>query len=165
MDFIIPEGVERINLRQLLFFTLGGVNFCVSLVEIMSVVHVEDVLVETPSDMELPDICRGFIRFQRTEIPLLDLRPKLGQSSRDIPSTANALMIDYGVTYLGLLVDFVYNIENVLEGYVLELPANVSELGSNFLVKYVVYPNGGAYRLNVQTFFSEEDLEALSAIL
>jgi len=165
IEFVIPEGSERISLRRHLFFSIAGFNFCVPLIDIMSVVNVGDVLVDMDLGVSLPPICKGFIRVQRQEVPLLDLRPKFGIPPGIMNDGANALLIDFGVTYLALLVDFVFNVEGGEEGYRLPVPRNISGLGGDFLVDYVVYATGGAYRMNIQTMFNEEDLEALSNIL
>jgi chemotaxis signal transduction protein len=165
-DFDIPEGAETVALRDLLFFTIGGFSFCMPLVDITTVANIEDVLIDRGHSQELPALCRGFIRYRRQEVPLLDLRPKLGQEpARTIAPGAEGLLIDYGVTYLGLLVDYVFNIEGTSLGYVLPLAGNLTNLGPDFLHDYVVYPGGGAFRLGAQTMFDENDLEALSDVL
>jgi chemotaxis signal transduction protein len=163
--FVIPEDVETYDLTNLLFFSLGGINFCVQLTEIMSVIKVHDLLMDMDFDIELPPICKGFIRYQRQEVPLLDISQKFGKTTEEVADDASGLMVDFGVTFMGLLVDYVYNIEDVRLGYSLDIPAQITELGDSFLRKYIVYPNGGAYLLTIQEIFTDDDLEALSEIL
>jgi chemotaxis signal transduction protein len=162
---ILPDDSRKIPLDNYLFFSVSGMRFCTPLVRIVSIVNVEDALLRLDEPMALPSICRGFVRYRRSPVPLLDLRPKLGLQHEDIPEGAIGLMVDFGVSFLALMVDFVQSLEKGSQGYLLPLPVDISELGDQFLSGFIEHPRGGAFLIDMMNILTDSDIEELSEVL
>lgn len=161
----IPANATPVVVDQYLFFSVSGMNLCVPLTQIVAIVSVGDTLLDMDLGFDLPALCKGFVRHRRQQIPLLDLRPKFGLPHEGTPEGAIALLIDFGVTYLALMVDFVFSLEQGTGAHILPLPANITELGNEFLKGYLEYPRGGAFVLDALSIFSETDIEQLSTVI
>jgi chemotaxis signal transduction protein len=161
----IPDDALKIPLDNYLFFSVSGMRLCTPLVRIVSIVNVDDALIEKDRDGPLPSICQGFVRYRRQEVPLLDLRPKLNLPHEGIPDGAIGLTVDFGVSFLALLVDFVQSLEKGTEGYLLPLPVDISELGDQFLSGYIEHPRGGAFLIDMMNVLTDEDIEELAEVI
>jgi chemotaxis signal transduction protein len=161
----VPDDAVPVTVDNYLFFSVSGLNLCVRLTQIVAIVNVGDTLLDMDFGFELPALCKGFVKYQRQQIPLLDLRPKFGYPYADIPEGAIALLIDFGVTYLALMVDFVYSLEQGTAAHILPIPLNISDLGDDFLKGYLEYPRGGAFLLDALSLFSDEEIEALAQVI
>lgn len=160
-----PPDAEPVIVDQFLFFSISGMNLCVPLSQIMAIASVGDTMLDMDYGFDMPALCKGFVKHRRQQVPLLDLRPKFDFPHEAIPPGAIALLIDFGVTYLALMVDFVYSLEQGTAAHILRLPDNISELGNDFLKGYLEYPRGGAFVLDALSIFSETDIEELSAVI
>jgi len=161
----IPAGCPAMDLDDYLFFSIAGMRFCVPLRQINSVVNVDDTLLDMDFGFDLPKICRGFVRYRRQQVPLLDLRPKFRVQNTGLAPRSIGLICDFGVSFLALLVDFVYNLEKGSRGHLLPLPKKIGELGDDFIQGYLEHAGGGAFLINMLSLFSESDIEELAAVL
>jgi len=161
----IPLDARKILLDDFLFFSIAGMPFCVRLMQIVSIVNVDDALVDMDFGFTLPTICKGFVKYRRKQVPLLDLRPKFGFTREAAPERAIGLAVDFGVSFLALLVDYVQSPEKGSEGYLLPLPMDISSLGNQFLSGYVEHPRGGAFLIDMMNILTDSDIEELAEVI
>lgn len=161
----VPPDARKILLDDYLFFSIAGMPFCVRLTQIVSIVNVDDALVDMDFGFTLPTICKGFVKYRRKQVPLLDLRPKFGFTREAGPERSIGLAVDFGVSFLTLLVDYVQSPEKGSEGYLLPLPLDISTLGNQFLSGYVEHPRGGAYLIDMMNILTDSDIEELAEVL
>jgi purine-binding chemotaxis protein CheW len=87
-------------------FTLGGADYCVAVDSVRQVLRQENIL-DTP--MAHPFV-KGVISLRGDVIPVVDLRARLGLPAETAWRKRRIIVVDYGRSSYGLLVDEVRDI-------------------------------------------------------
>jgi purine-binding chemotaxis protein CheW len=133
VDAIYPKHSPEVSL---VLFTLGEEVYSVP-VDLVTEVVDSYTIVPFPSSV---DYVRGFINLRGKVVSVVDIKRKFELPvSVDSSNTEQILVIDYGNTALGVLVDAVQEVFTVAEDVIQEPPQEfLSKIGSEFITGIIL---------------------------
>jgi purine-binding chemotaxis protein CheW len=104
---------------QLVSFLLGAEEFAIDISHVREIVRFPEV-VKVPNS---PPYMRGVICLRDRLLPIIDLRIKLNTGSQDITDHTRVVVVDVHGTYMGLVVDRVYEVTRIARNTIFPPPA------------------------------------------
>lgn len=158
----IPEGNEDDMRGRFLTFQIDAEMFGIELYNVMEIVGIQ-LITKMP---EMPDYIKGIINLRGKIIPVMDIRLRFKKTEKDYNDRTCIIVIDYGSTSIGLIVDSVSE--------VLTIPDEDIVVGSE--MDYTKYTRGYVKNIgkvgdkvvlliDCEKLLNEEELNIVSAQL
>lgn len=111
------DAVEEISKKKFLIFESDGLRFGTEVNYVVEILT-SHIITRLPV---VPDYVRGIINLRGQIIPIIDIRLRLGKPPRE---DCLIIVLDVEGTQMGILVDFVAQMEDVADMNILPMPAN-----------------------------------------
>ena len=152
--------IERINQtsNSYLTFRLGNEKFASHVSHVQSIAEAPTIT-EVPN---MPDYMTGIMDLRGEAIPVIDLSSRFGKSGTKISSSTCVLVMEIqisdSVQTIGALVDDVHEVLEFTEGQILPPPKLNNKLVNAIIYGVVKEEDAFIMLLDINLFFSLEDL-------
>lgn len=140
------------SVLEIIAFRLGAQDFCIR------TTSVREIRGWAPS-MPVPNAPHymlGVMNLRGTVIPTIDLAQRLGMAPAQRSDRSAIIVVEAGVTVLGLLVDHVTDMLSVPVEEVQPVPAVFSSFDSRYCDGIITHANGMICFINVERLFETD---------
>lgn len=146
--------VEKNTYLQYVSFSLGSEIFAVDVMKIKGVERV----IEITSIPQSADFLQGIIHLREEIIPVVDMRLKFGLPKNDFTKETRIILIELGKMVIGVIVDRVYEVFQIKEDEIGQMPNIGIKVSSRELVRGVAkIGNKLIIIIDIDKIFTEDE--------
>jgi purine-binding chemotaxis protein CheW len=155
-----PQQVNMVTASQYLTFALGEEQYGIELLKVQEIKGYSPV---TPIP-NTPDHIKGVMNLRGAVIPIVDLRTRFGMEAIEYTKFNVVIVINVGTRVMGLLVDAVSDVLNVMPGELRPPPDFGARSDTRFISGVASTGDRIAVLLDLQCLLSDGDLAITDAL-
>lgn len=149
------------GIKQYLTFRLGEETFALDVAQVREILDVT-VITKVPQS---PDFMRGVINVRGSVVPVVDLRMKFGlekvENTVDTRIVVMEVFLEGEITVVGAMADSVHDVMELEDTQIEPLPKIGARWCTEFIRGLGKVDNGFVIVLNIDRFFSTEELAVI----
>ena len=154
-----PVSEARDLAGKYLTFHLAGEEYGLEIVKIREIIGTLEI---TPVP-QTPDYMLGVINLRGKVIPILDLRLRFGLEFRERDDRTSIVVVESSgetgqLTLMGLVVDAVNEVANVLSENIDPTPSFGGDIDTNFIMGMAKHSDGVTILLDIDSILKESEL-------
>ena len=145
---------ERNTYLQYVSFSLGNETFAVDVMKIKGV----ERIIEITAVPQSADFLEGIIHLREEIIPVVDMRLKFGLPKNEFTKETRIILIEIGKMVIGVIVDRVYEVFQIKEEEIGQMPNIGIKVASRELVRGVAkIGNKLIIIIDIDKMFTEDE--------
>ncbi len=158
----IPESNEDDMKGRFLTFQIDAEMFGIELYNVMEIVGIQ-LITKMP---EMPNYIKGIINLRGRIIPVMDIRLRFKKAEKDYNDRTCIIVIDYGSTSIGLIVDSVSEVLTIPdEDIVVESEIDCAKYTRGYVKGIGKIGDKVVLLIDCEKLLNEEELNIVSAQL
>ena len=150
----MSSKVERNTYLQYVSFSLGNETFAVDVMKIKGV----ERIIEITAVPQSADFLEGIIHLREEIIPVVDMRLKFGLPKNEFTKETRIILIEIGKMVIGVIVDRVYEVFQIKEEEIGQMPNIGIKVASRELVRGVAkIGNKLIIIIDIDKMFTEDE--------
>lgn len=152
------QSVNVDNTIQVIVFNLGEERYGVEISQIKEII----LLTQVTQIPNVPDFVEGVLNLRGQIVAIINLRKKLGKEPKKNDENTRIIVIEYGNSTIGMMVDSVSEVKYLSSKNIEEIPRFLAlKDDSKFLKGIGKLEDGLLTLMDLKELFSENELEGI----
>lgn len=143
------------TVKQYVIFQLETQEYGIDIMQVHEINRLKEIVISPVP--KAPDYVEGIINLRGEVVPVIDLRKKLGLLPKEIDKSSRILIVKIEKKMIGLLVDGVSEVVDILESHINLPPEEVTDVSTKYLTGVAKLERRIILLLNIDEILTVEE--------